>query len=322
MSDCFVGFDLSNFWKDSDYAQEAYTEPPPTEKLITSIERELGVRLPDCYVILMKTRNGGIPHNRCFPTETPTSWAEDHVAISGIMGIGREKRYSLCGDLGSQFMQEEWGYPNIGICICDCPSAGHDMIMLDYRKCGKDGEPEVVHVDQENDYEITFLSGNFETFIRGLVNDSVYDTSAEDLKKDLKKIEGVSFSTLLAELIAKTDETDFGAVLRRICRKLTEEKGYFALHADEKSYLVYDIQFYLFSSQNLVASDKDYLSRYTEMIAFGDGEFSTGGYAPGFVEDWINERISAREIVKSSSGSLKLSDEFVQDFMRRIAAYE
>ena len=158
----FHDFDLGNFWEDSDYAREAYVEESADEAMIASVERELGVRLPRSYVELMSVRNGGIPRNRCFPTKAPTSWAVDHVAISGISGIGRKKRYSLCGELGSAFMLEEWGYPDIGICVCNCPSAGHDMIMLDYRKCGPEGEPEVVHVDQECDYEITFLAKNFQ----------------------------------------------------------------------------------------------------------------------------------------------------------------
>ena len=42
------------------------------------------------------------------------------------------------------------------------------MIFLDYRECGKNGEPKVVCVDQEEDYSITFLADNFEDFIRGL----------------------------------------------------------------------------------------------------------------------------------------------------------
>lgn len=34
-------------------------------------------------------------------------------------------------------MIDEWEYPAIGVAICDCPSAGHDMVFLDYRDCGK-----------------------------------------------------------------------------------------------------------------------------------------------------------------------------------------
>ena len=166
----FEGVDFTNFWKDSQYAQKTYTGTPPSDELIAGVEQELGYKLPASYIWLMKQQNGGIPVNTCFPTDTPTSWANNHVAIAGIFGIGREKDCSLCGAFGSQFMIDEWEYPAIGVAICDCPSGGHDMIFLDYRECGSQGEPKVVHIDQEMDYKITPLADNFEDFIRGLVS--------------------------------------------------------------------------------------------------------------------------------------------------------
>ena len=176
----FEGFDLTGFWDDSMYALKEYVSDPPSDELIASVEEELGYKLPAAYIWLMKQHNGGIPVNTCYPCDEPTCWAEDHVAITGIFGIGREKSCSLCGELGSQFMIDEWEYPAIGVAICDCPSAGHDMIFLDYRACGSQGEPAVVHVDQENDYKITHLADSFEEFIRGLEPESSFDEDAEN----------------------------------------------------------------------------------------------------------------------------------------------
>jgi hypothetical protein len=318
MAKIFKGFDLSKFWEDSEYAREEYVEAPPTEKSIRLVEKELGVVLPASYIELMQSQNGGIPNNTCFPTKTRTSWSHNHVAITGIMGIGRKRTYSLCGSLGSKFMQEEWGYPEFGICICDCPSAGHDMIMLDYRKCGKQGEPEVIHVDQESDFKVTFLAKDFESFIRGLVNESVYDTSAEDLVKALKNVESGSFSTALSKLLGNAP--DLGPILRKICRKLTEEKGHFSLHDDERSYLVYDILFHLCATASAVKDEQSYLEEaFPELIVFGDGQFSTGGYAPDFVSEWLSKRLKMGAIVRHN-GSLVFTEEFRRKVLKEAEA--
>lgn len=171
----YEGFDLEELWTDSDYSRQKYILPPPTEIAIAATEKRLGFKLPDSFIELMRHQNGGVLKKSSFPTAEPTSWAEDHVAIHGVFGIGDSKANSLCGELGSQFMIDEWGYPRIGVYFGDCPSAGHDMICLDYRNRGPSGEPRVVHVDQEFDYKITVLADSFEDFIKGLVSDDCFE---------------------------------------------------------------------------------------------------------------------------------------------------
>ncbi|NGP88263.1 SMI1/KNR4 family protein [Fodinibius halophilus] len=175
MSNIFNDFDLSSFWDECEYALSTYRLEEADEATISEVETKLSYKLPDSYIELMQYKNGGIPCNTAFPTQESTTWATSHVAIAGIMGIGSSKSYSLCGSMGSQFMIDEWGYPNIGIYFGNCPSAGHDMIALDYRKCGLSGIPQVVHVAQVSDYKITFLAHTFEEFVKGLVPDHVFD---------------------------------------------------------------------------------------------------------------------------------------------------
>ncbi|MDR0997236.1 MAG: SMI1/KNR4 family protein [Zoogloeaceae bacterium] len=171
----FADFDFDDFWDDDAYALKNYVGAPVTDEAIASIEAELGYRLPASYVALIRQHNGGRPKKTAYFTAEGSSWAEDHIAIHGIYGIDRNKANSLCGELGNKLWREEWGYPNIGIAICDTPSAGHDMVCLDYRFCGPQGEPTVVCIDQECDYEITWIADDFESFIRGLQDEEDFD---------------------------------------------------------------------------------------------------------------------------------------------------
>lgn len=142
-------------------------EAPLTDELLRTVEAEVGRRLPAAYVALARAHNGGHFARGAHAAPRRTTWAEDHVGVVSLAAVGRTARFSLCGELGSAFWVAEWGYPDVGIYIADCPSAGHDMIALDYRS---PGEPAVVHVDQEWDYQITVLAPDFETFVAGLTD--------------------------------------------------------------------------------------------------------------------------------------------------------
>jgi len=160
--------DTTGFWDDSAEALEKYVSEPPTDELVSSVEEELVFRLPAFYVEMMKQHNGGVPRRRFFPVDPTESGAgRDAIEISGILGIGRTKKHSLCGEAGSRTLIEQGGYPEIGVVICDCPSA-YEVVMLDYRESGNDREPEVVHVDKKENNRITRLAPDFESFIRGL----------------------------------------------------------------------------------------------------------------------------------------------------------
>lgn len=174
----FGDFDMSDFWEKSAHAAKEYVGRPLDALTVRAVEQELGYKLPSMYVEFMKFQNGGFPRRANHRTKEPTSWAHDHIAVHGFFSVGRDTDNSLCGYCKSQFWVDEWGYPPIGVYFADCPSAGHDMICLDYSKCGRSGEPRVVHVDQDLGYKITVLADNFELFVRGLEDDSAFATGA------------------------------------------------------------------------------------------------------------------------------------------------
>lgn len=145
-----------------------FTGPALTPDMVREAEAKLGFKLPSSYLDVLTERNGGVPVRRCFRTDWPTSWAPDHIEIAAVLGIGGEWGIDGTDGLGSADMIAEWGYPKIGIVICAMPSAGHDVVMLDYSACGPAGEPAVVYVDE--DRAPRWLAADFARFCDALIS--------------------------------------------------------------------------------------------------------------------------------------------------------
>lgn len=127
-----------------------YAGPPLTDDMLRDAEAALGFRLPAAHIELLRFRNGGGLRRTVCPTDFPTSWAQDHFAVQVLQGIGGRWGIDPTSELGgSAYLISEWDYPDIGVVFCMCPSAGHDVVMLDYSACGPDGEPSVAYIDED-----------------------------------------------------------------------------------------------------------------------------------------------------------------------------
>ncbi|MBP3625253.1 MAG: SMI1/KNR4 family protein, partial [Peptococcaceae bacterium] len=241
----------------------------------------------------------GVPYATCYVLPEGADDEADYIEITGFLSIGRKKENSLCGLAGNKLFKEGWHYPDYGVYICDCPSAGFDLILLDYRACGPDGEPGVAYVNIEEN-QIIPLAPDFATFVQNLVEENELISPEEDRAYEIQIAEEGEFSPLLIKICRNCGVPQAEQWFRSVARELVEQKGYFGTHEDPLSWLMYDLQYMLYSFAFPKASVKQYLHDYPLILA-EDGEFSTNGYAPAFVADWMEARIQEGKLTRAGS---------------------
>ncbi|MFJ2751182.1 SMI1/KNR4 family protein [Streptomyces sp. NPDC087297] len=162
----------ATFWGEGLYG----VQPPLTDQAVQDAEVQLGVRLPSSLLELLRGQNGGVVAARwdAFPTDTPTSWSEDHVPLDMIMGIGRHDGQSSLLDTG--YLVEEWGLPSPLVLLS---GDGHCWIALDYRVCGRQGEPSVTWFDTDMNSELA-LAAHFRAFVEGLTSAEGFGVDGSD----------------------------------------------------------------------------------------------------------------------------------------------
>lgn len=162
----------ATFWGEGLYG----VKPPLTDAVVENAERRLGVRLPASLLEILWVQNGGVVADswNAFPTDMPTSWSENHVPFDELMGIGRhDGRLSV---LDTSYLVEEWGLPSPLVLLS---GDGHCWIALDYRACGKDGEPSVTWFDVDDSLELP-LAADFQVFVERLTAAASLDLDHAD----------------------------------------------------------------------------------------------------------------------------------------------
>lgn len=146
----------------ADEQHSMYDAPPLDEESVLRAERALEVRLPRAYLSALEERNGGILARQRYQGDgVAAEPREPAIVVQALLGIGG--RWGI--DVMSRFLVEQWEYPP-GIVICMLPSGGRDTVMLDYSKCGAQGEPSVIYVGDDRIPRL--IAADFRSFLDGL----------------------------------------------------------------------------------------------------------------------------------------------------------
>lgn len=149
-----IGLGNRGIWEETEESSEI---APVSETMINKAEEELGVKLPQAYIQLLREQNGGSIRFNAHPASEPNVWAEDHVQVDFIMGIEEGE-----GILASAYLIEEWDMPK-GLVLLT--GDGHSWVALDYRQVKEN--PPVIYIDNEGG-QLVELAPSFEVFLEGL----------------------------------------------------------------------------------------------------------------------------------------------------------
>lgn len=151
---------VATFWSGGTYGMQR----PLADEMVREAEQTLGVTLPSSLLVLLRVQNGGgvAAEWNAFPTTQAPTWSADHVPFDAVMGIGPDECESL---LDTPYLVEEWGLPSPIVLLA---GDGHCWTALDYRMCGRHGEPSVTWFDTELESELA-LASDFRTFVEGLI---------------------------------------------------------------------------------------------------------------------------------------------------------
>ncbi|CAF1810936.1 SMI1/KNR4 family protein [Bacillus subtilis] len=168
---------MIEFWENSEY--DPFRLKDISEDEIKNVEQELNLTLPEQYKKLIIQQNGGLINFNAFPTDQETSWADDHIEVDHIRGIGKE-----LGILESEYLIKEWGLPQRLLLI---QGDGHNWVALDYRLTNENPSVHYFDLELNNDFKI---ADSFDEFLSKLYTHE-YEEDQEDENLDFDEIRSI-----------------------------------------------------------------------------------------------------------------------------------
>lgn len=194
---------MSEIWENSEY--DPFKLKDISEDEIKNVEQELNLTLPEQYKKLIIQQNGGLINFNAFPTDQETSWADDHIEVDHIRGIGKD-----LGILESEYLIKEWGLPQRLLLI---QGDGHNWVALDYRLTNENPPVHYFDLELNNDFKI---ADSFDEFLSKL-----YTHEYEEVQED----ENLEFDE-----IHNIDPNDPDAIQKEEVEKILANKSPMEIH--------------------------------------------------------------------------------------------
>ena len=159
--------DLKYFW-DIPGNVKYLSGPPVTDQLVSYAESQWGVVLPKIYVELIKIQNGGYTIKTLPESVQSQIW--------GIPAIDGDFKGRTLFDIFEQVSDPETFRESADTRhVITLDGDGHWYLCMDYRKTGRNGDPEIVWIEVESGYEESHvIAPNFEEFLNLLIYDNVF----------------------------------------------------------------------------------------------------------------------------------------------------
>jgi len=148
---------------DSFWDTNFYNNPPLLGEMVLIAEQTLEVKLPEEYIDLLKTQNGGYTKGFTYPMSEKTSWSDDHIPLHELYGIVTDDSIDSAHNiLDSFYLINEWNLPENQVVIA---GEGHWWITLDYRESEI---PSVQWIDTDTNEDV-LIASSFDEFVKGLI---------------------------------------------------------------------------------------------------------------------------------------------------------
>lgn len=291
---------------------------PATPDQVEAFEKELDERLPEDYRQFLLACNGGHVGGRLWFQGVSPDGGKVEAGVHHVGGFRAESYFSL--NRARQAYRERIAAPLTW--VMDDPFGNAICLGVAGKYRGR-----VYFWDHENEPDddwdgrvetagnLTLLANSFADFVSGLC----------EPKDDVDEArEAVELGKLPARLESQcrgveSQYPDIRHWIRALCLKIFDEKGFLAVHADELSRTLIDLAFWLNYSTSGVefTTSKEACEIMSAWYWDDNTKFGLGGYAPGFIDQWWQDRLTQGLLQETQSG-VRFTPEAERDLLSRL----
>ena len=284
---------------------ESKKAPAPLDQL-EALETELGKKLPADYRRFLIACNGGFAGGR-FWFEGPTP--EGKKADAGVNHIGGFRRQ---GHFSLKWAREcyEGRIPDTLLWIMDDPFGNAICLGIQGKHRGKvyfwdhENEPDTDEWDGkvETARNLKLLANSFSDFVAGL------QEPEDDRDAERKALESGAFPKSLENQVRKiaSDYPNMRDLIRALCLRIFDEKGFLAIHADDLSRTLADVIFWLYQTSRItkgVIPRGQLDSIMLNWIRHEPDKLGLDGYSLNHLSDWWDDRINKGVLKYRNTGA-------------------